>query len=57
MSKYRIDNSFGKIYELINNSYIFLTSFYVVGITSKMSEKKQIKKIEEYIEYIERIEK
>lgn len=48
MKKYRIDNSYGTVYEYDKEAkaYIFFGKFHVFGITPKMSESQQIKRIE-----------
>ena len=45
--KFRIDNSYEKIYIYDNGAYYFYSSFFAIGITADMTEKQQLEIIEE----------
>ena len=47
MKKYRFDDSYEKVYEYENGSYLFIGSYFSYGITKKMKDEEKIKIIEE----------
>lgn len=48
MEKYRFDDAYGKVYEYNADAraYIHIGSYAAFGITTKMSEEKQIATVE-----------